>query len=216
MNLREWHTHTPDELETIMQSNLDRGLTEWEAQHRLAKHGPNELPEAPPVSALTLLLGQFTSVIVWVLIGAAVISGLLQEWVDAAAILAIVLLNAVLGFVQEYRAEQSIAALKKLSITMARVFREEAIRSIPASELVPGDLIQVEAGDRVPADSRVVYATGLQTQEASLTGESTPVAKSAEPIPQAEVPCGRGRCAQETYQPRMRRSTTIAPPVTHP
>ncbi len=190
MNSRDWHSHTPDELETTLQSNLDRGLTESEAQQRLAKHGPNELPEAPPVSALTLLLRQFTSVIIWVLIGAAVISGLLQEWVDAAAILAIVLLNAVLGFVQEYRAEQSIAALKKLSITMARVIREGVIRSIPARELVPGDLVQIEAGDRVPADSRVVYATGFQTQEASLTGESTPVAKSAEPIPQTEVPLG--------------------------
>jgi Ca2+-transporting ATPase len=190
MNSRGWHSHTPDELATILQSNLDRGLTEWEAQQRLAKHGPNELPEDPPVSALTLLLRQFTSVIIWVLIGAAVISGLLQEWVDAAAILAIVLLNALLGFIQEYQAEQSIAALKKLSIMMARVIREEMIRSIPARELVPGDLIQIEAGDRVPADSRVVYATGFQTQEASLTGESTPVAKSAEPIPQTEVPLG--------------------------
>ena len=190
MNSRDWHSRTPDELETTLQSNLDRGLTEGEAQQRLVKHGPNELPEAPPVSALTLLLRQFTSVIIWVLIGAAVISGLLQEWVDAAAILAIVLLNAVLGFVQEYRAEQSIAALKKLSITMARVIREGVIRSIPARELVPGDLIQIEAGDRVPADSRVVYATGFQTQEASLTGESTPVAKSAEPILQTEVPLG--------------------------
>ena len=190
MNSREWHTHTSDELETTLQSNLDRGLAEREAQQRLAEHGPNELPETPPVSVLTLFLRQFTSVIIWVLIGAAVISWLLQEWVDAAAILAIVLLNAVLGFVQEYRAEQSIAALKKLSITMARVIREGVIRSIPARELVPGDLVQIEAGDRVPADSRVVYATGFQTQEASLTGESTPVAKSAEPIPQAEVPLG--------------------------
>jgi Ca2+-transporting ATPase len=190
MNAHDWHTHTPGELETTLQSNLDQGLAEREVQQRLAEHGPNELPETPPVSALTLLLGQFTSVIIWVLIGAAVISGLLQEWVDAAAILAIVLLNALLGFVQEYRAEQSIAALKKLSITMARVIREGVIRSIPARELVPGDLIQIEAGDRVPADSRVIYATGLQTQEASLTGESTPVAKSAEPILQTEVPLG--------------------------
>ena len=79
MNLRESHTHTPDELETSLQSNLERGLVERDAQQRLAEHGPNEFPEAPPVSALTLLLGQFTSVIIWVLIGASVISGLLQE-----------------------------------------------------------------------------------------------------------------------------------------
>lgn len=190
MNSREWHTQAMDELEMTLQSNLDRGLAEREAQQRLAKHGSNELPETPPVSALTLLIGQFTSIIIWVLIGAAAISGLLQEWVDAAAILAIVLLNALLGFVQEYRAEESIAALRKLSITMARVIREGEIRSIPARELVPGDLIQIEAGDRVPADSRIVYATGFQTQEASLTGESTPVAKSAEPIPHTEVPLG--------------------------
>jgi Ca2+-transporting ATPase len=190
MNSRDWHSRTPDELESTLQSNLDRGLAERDAQQRLVQHGPNELPEAPPVSALTLILRQFTSVIIWVLIGAAVISGLLQEWVDAFAILAIVLLNAVLGFVQEYRAEQSLAALKKLSITMARVIREEVTRPIPARELVPGDLVQIEAGDRVPADSRVIYATGLQTQEASLTGESTPVAKSAEPIPHTEVPLG--------------------------
>ena len=141
------HTHTPDELETSLQSHLGKGLVERDAQQRLAEHGPNALPEAPPVSAPTLLLGQFTSVIIWLLIGAAVISGLLQEWVDAAAILAIVLLNAVLGFVQEYRAEQSIAALKKLSITMARVIREGVIRSVPARELAPGDLIRIEAGD---------------------------------------------------------------------
>ncbi len=190
MNSRDWYRHTSDELETTLQSNLDRGLNEQDAQQRLAEHGPNELPAAPPVSALTLLIGQFTSVIIWVLIGAAVVSGLLQEWVDAAAILAIVLLNAFLGFVQEYRAERSIAALKKLSITMARVIRDGVIRSIPARELVPGDLIQVEAGDRVPADSRLVYATGLQTQEASLTGESTPVAKSTDPIPHTDVPLG--------------------------
>jgi Ca2+-transporting ATPase len=193
MNSREWHSQTSDELETTLQSNLDRGLAEPEAQQRLAVYGPNELPEAPPVSALTLLLRQFTSVIIWVLIGAAVISGLLEEWVDAAAILAIVLLNALLGFVQEYRAEQSLAALKTLSITMARVIREGVIRFTPARELVPGDLIQVEAGDRIPADSRVVSASGLQTQEASLTGESTPVAKVAGPLLQTEVPLGDRR-----------------------
>jgi Ca2+-transporting ATPase len=143
MQSRDWHSHTPDELETTLQSNLDKGLTEPEGRQRLANHGPNELPEAPPVSALTLLIGQFTSVIIWVLIGAAVISGLLQEWVDAAAILAIVLLNAALGFVQEYRAEQSIAALKNLSITMARVIREGVIRSLWTANVTDRCYIEV-------------------------------------------------------------------------
>ncbi len=120
-------------------------------------------------------------------------SGLLQEWIDAAAIVAIVILNAILGFVQEFRAERSLAALRKLSVATARVIREGVARSIPARELVPGDLIQAEAGDRIPADSRLIYATSLQTQEASLTGESTPVGKSAEAISQIEVPLGDRR-----------------------
>ena len=117
-------------------------------------------------------------------------SGLLEDWIDAGAILAIVALNAILGFVQEFRAEQSLAALRRLSIATARVIRGGALESIPARELVPGDLIQIEAGDRIPADCRLVYATGLQTQEASLTGESTPVSKAVEVIQEENVPLG--------------------------
>lgn len=185
-----WHTLATEALEQELQSDMDTGLTVSEAQHRLATIGPNELPEAAPPSPLKIFLRQFTNLIVWVLIGAAAVSGLLQEWIDVVAILAIVVLNALLGFVQEFRAERSLAALKQLSVATARVIRDNTVLAIPAGQVVPGDLIQIEAGDRVPADSRVVYATGLQTQEASLTGESTPVAKSAEPISQAEVPLG--------------------------
>lgn len=185
-----WHTLTTEALEQELQSDMDRGLTVSEAQHRLATIGPNELPEAAPPSPLKIFLRQFANLIVWVLIGAAAVSGLLQEWIDAVAILAIVVLNAILGFVQEFRAERSLAALKQLSVATARVIRDDTVLAIPAGQVVPGDLIQIEAGDRVPADSRIVYATGLQTQEASLTGESTPVAKSAKPIPQTEVPLG--------------------------
>jgi Ca2+-transporting ATPase len=188
-----WHTLTVESLERELGSDSNNGLTERKAEHRLTTVGPNELPEAPPTSPLKILLAQFSSLIVWVLIGAAVVSGLLQEWIDAAAIVAIVVLNAILGFVQEFRAERSLAALRKLSVATARVIREGVARSIPARQLVPGDLIQVEAGDRIPADSRLIYATSLQTQEASLTGESTPVSKSAEPIPQTEVPLGDRR-----------------------
>jgi Ca2+-transporting ATPase len=185
-----WHALSIERLEQELQSDIDTGLTASEAQHRLATVGPNELPEAAPPSPLKIFLSQFANLIVWVLIGAAAVSGLLQEWIDAVAILAIVVLNAILGFVQEFRAERSLAALKQLSVATARVIRDGTVLAIPAGQVVPGDLIQIEAGDRVPADSRVVYATGFQTQEASLTGESTPVAKSAEPIPQTEVPLG--------------------------
>lgn len=188
-----WHMLRPEALEQELSSNLDEGLTEREAEHRLATVGPNELPEAPPPSPLTILLAQFSSLIIWVLIGAAMVSGLLEEWIDAAAIVAIVILNAILGFVQEYRAERSLAALRKLSVATARVIREGAIRSIPAREVVPGDLVQVEAGDRIPVDCRLVYATSLQTQEASLTGESAPVEKVSDPIQQKEVALGDRR-----------------------
>ncbi len=190
---RDWHRFPSETVERELGSDLEAGLTEHEAQHRLTTVGPNELPEAAPPSPLKIFVAQFSSVIVWVLIGAAVVSGLLEEWIDAAAIVAIVVVNAILGFIQEFRAERSLAALRKLSVATARVIREGVARSIPARELVPGDLIQVEAGDRIPADSRLVYATSLQTQEASLTGESTPVSKSAEPIPHTEVPLGDRR-----------------------
>jgi Ca2+-transporting ATPase len=151
-------------------------------------HGANELPEAPPVSPFRILLSQFSSLIVWVLIGAAVISGLLEDWIDAAAIVAIVFLNGLLGFVQEFRAERSLAALRKMSVAMARVIRDGAILSIPARELVPGDLILLEAGDRVPADARLIYTANYQSQEASLTGESTPVRKGTGVLEGADVP----------------------------
>ncbi|MBM4134324.1 MAG: cation-translocating P-type ATPase [Nitrospira sp.] len=182
-----WHRLTPDALAQVLGSDSQVGLSEREAQGRVAVHGPNELPEAPPASPFTLFFAQFSSLIVWVLIGAAIVSGLLQEWLDAAAILAIVFLNALLGFVQEYKAERSLAALKRLSVATARVIRGGTLRSIPARELAPGDLVSVEAGDHVPADARLVYATALRAQEAALTGESTPVDKSAEALPDTTV-----------------------------
>jgi Ca2+-transporting ATPase len=186
--VRPWHSVPVEALAKELRTDLDAGLDSEKAGRRQASEGLNELPEAPPPSLLKLFLSQFTSVIVWVLIGAAVVSGLLEDWLDAAAILAIVLLNGLLGFIQEFRAERSLAALRKMSISMARVFRDGVLRSIPARELVPGDLILLEAGDRVPADARLTYVTNFQTQEASLTGESTPVQKGAEVIDRAEVP----------------------------
>ncbi len=177
-----WHTLSPTRVTEELQSNCQEGLSGAEAQRRLVTYGPNSLPEPSPASPWVLFLHQFTSVIVWVLFGAALLSALLHEWVDAAAIVAILLLNAMLGFVQEYRAERSLAALKKLSITTARVCRDGALVSIPAHAVVPGDLLLLEAGDHVPADARVLYATRLRAQEAALTGESTPVDKTVETL----------------------------------
>ncbi len=186
--VRPWHAISADALALDLRTHPEAGLGADEAGRRQQREGFNELPEAPPPSLVKLFLSQFTSVIVWVLIGAAVISGLLEDWLDAAAILAIVLLNGVLGFIQEFRAERSLAALRKMSVATARVLRDGVLRSIPARELVVGDLILLEAGDRIPADARLVYTTNFQTQEASLTGESTPVEKRVDVLSQTDLP----------------------------
>jgi P-type Ca2+ transporter type 2C len=185
---RAWYARSAEALANELQTDLNCGLPSDDAARRQAQEGPNELPEAPPPPLLKLFLSQFTSLLVWVLIGAALVSGLLEDWIDAAAILAIVFFNGVLGFVQEFRAERSLAALRKMSVSLARVIREGALQSIPARELVRGDVVVLEAGDRIPADARLVYTTNFQAQEASLTGESTPVQKQAELLEATEVP----------------------------
>jgi Ca2+-transporting ATPase len=182
-----WHDRTVEALAAEFHTDLETGLSAEEVHRRRTGIGWNELPDAPPVSWLKLLLSQFTSIIIWVLIGAAVVSGLLEDWLDAGAILAIVALNGLLGFVQEFRAERSLAALRKLSITTARAMRNGALQSIPARDVVPGDVIFLEAGDRIPADARLIYVANFQTQEASLTGESTPVQKNSGWLGQSDV-----------------------------
>lgn len=188
VDVRAWYAKPAEALVDELRTDLHSGLPIDDVACRRAQDGPNELPEAPPPSLLKLFLSQFASLIVWVLIGAAIVSGLLEDWIDAAAILAIVFLNGILGFVQEFRAEQSLAALRKMSVTMARVIRAGTLQSVPARELVRGDIVVLEAGDRIPADARLFYTTNFQAQEASLTGESTPVQKQAERLEADEVP----------------------------
>ena len=164
------------------------GLSEAEAKKRLVQSGPNQLKQKKTVSPISLFIEQFKSFIIWVLIGAALVSGFMQEWIDAAAIVAIVILNSVLGFVQEYRAEKSLAALKKLSSPSSKIIRDGQKMILPAAELVPGDLVELEAGDLVPADGRLTYtAPNFAVQEASFTGESAPVAKTPHQLEQKEV-----------------------------
>ncbi len=161
-------------------TDAEKGLSSEEAEDRQKKYGPNQLAEKEGRSVIALFFDQFKDFMIWVLIGASLVSGFLQEWVDAIAIISIVILNAILGFIQEYRAEKSLAALKKLSSPTSKVIRDGKHLVLPSSEIVPGDLVEMEAGDFIPADSRIVYATGnMSTLEASLTGESTPVTKSA-------------------------------------
>jgi Ca2+-transporting ATPase len=176
-----------------MGTPAEAGLSSEEAARRLEIHGRNQLTEAPGKTFLQMLLDQFAGFIVLMLVAAAVISAILGEWVDSAAILAIVVLNAALGVVQERRAEQALAALRKLAAPEAQVVRDGSRRTVPAPELVPGDLVLIEAGNFIPADLRLVEAVNLQVEEAALTGESVPVQKDAAVSLEVDIPLGDRR-----------------------
>ncbi|MCL6562931.1 MAG: cation-translocating P-type ATPase [Firmicutes bacterium] len=172
-----WHAVPASEALLHLRTDPETGLTAAEAGRRLAEVGPNRLTEAPRVSWWQLLAAQFQDFMVLVLLGATAISFLLGEVGDAVTIVAIVIMNAILGFLQEYRAERSVETLRALTAPTARVVREGRVHLIAAAELVPGDVIELDAGDRVPADARLWLTSFLQVEEAALTGESTPVSK---------------------------------------
>ncbi len=184
-----WHSQTGTEVLAQLGSAA-AGLSAQEATKRLAADGPNELKEGKRISPLQIFLGQFQSLIIWILIAAGVISGVLGELVDALAILAIVLLNAVIGFYQEFHAEKSIAALKKMTAPQAKVRREGKVTSIPAAEIVAGDILSLEAGDLVAADARLLTAASLKCMESALTGESDSVTKQPATLAQGDLPLG--------------------------
>ena len=184
-----WHYRSSDEVLAHLASSVT-GLSAREATQRLAIDGPNELKEGAPISLLYLFLAQFKSLIIWILIAAAVISGLLGERIDALAILTIVILNAVIGFYQEFKAEKSIAALKKMTSPHAKVRRDGQVTSIPASDVVAGDILALEAGDLIAADARLLEAASLKCIESALTGESDAVTKKPDTLEQRDVPLG--------------------------
>ena len=187
--MRQWWQASVEDTVDSLETDSTRGLTAQEASARLRQYGPNQLEEKKGISALGIFLGQFGDFIIWVLIGAAVVSGFLREWVDAVAIIAIVVLNAILGFIQEYRAEKSLAALKRLASPTSKVIRDGQHAVVASAELVPGDIIELEAGDHIPADSRIVWlSSNFSVLEASLTGESTPVAKTSAALVEKDVP----------------------------
>jgi len=204
----DYHTKSiPDLFESLKTSR--EGLSQKEAEKRIEKYGYNEIKEKKGVSPLKILLSQFTNFLIIILIIAMAVSFLIGEKLDAIIIGSILVINAVLGFIQEYKAEKAIQALKKLASPQAVVLRDGKEKKIPAKELVPGDIIIIETGEKIPADSRLIESINLQTQEASLTGESVPVKKDVFVIkgnvPIAEkknmlfagtiVTSGRGRAA---------------------
>lgn len=189
--MTRWWQIGIDELGKTLKTDVQRGLTEQEAKRRLSEYGPNQLREKKGKHPFVLFLDQFRDFMIWVLIGAALVSGFLREWVDTVAILVIVLLNAVMGFIQTYRAEKSLAALKRMSNPTSKVIRGDRRMMIQSADLVPGDLVEIEAGDNVPADCRISWhSANFAVQEASLTGESEAVEKKAEAIVRDDLPLG--------------------------
>ncbi|MFH1976647.1 MAG: cation-translocating P-type ATPase [Pseudomonadota bacterium] len=187
-----WHQIGTEEVTERLQSS-GNGLTREEARGRQERFGPNKLIEKKRKSLWMMFLYQFKDFMILVLIAAAVVAGVIGEPSDSIAIAVIVLLNAVLGFIQEYRAEKAMAAMKKLAAPSATVLRDGQPETITAEQLVPGDLVLLEAGNVVPADIRLTEAVQLRTEEAALTGESVPVEKQTEALPEEHLPIGDRR-----------------------
>jgi len=193
MEQKKWHQMEREELLTLLKSSPEDGLSAAEAASRLEKDGANVLSEGKRISPVLLFLNQFKDFMVLILMGATLLSGMLGEYLDAITILAIILLNAVLGFVQEFRAERSLRALKELSAPNAKVLRGGQSITLPAKELVAGDIVLLESGDRIPADIRLLEANSCYVEESALTGESVPVGKHAAGIDDSDLPLGDQR-----------------------
>ncbi len=189
-----WHTVSVVDVAEAVAGDHRRGLTRSEAARRLHRDGPNELPEQAGRSLWDLIVEQFRDVMILLLLVAALVSGLVGEPIDTIAILVIVVLNATIGAVQGYRAERALEALRAMAAPAARVVRDGTPTTIPSPDVVVGDVVLLEAGGVVPADLRLLEAARLQVAEAALTGESVPVEKSVEALPDADAPLGDRAC----------------------
>ncbi|MGH9956489.1 MAG: HAD-IC family P-type ATPase, partial [Pyrinomonadaceae bacterium] len=184
-----WHVLTVDEAAEKLDATL-LGLTTDEATQRLLEVGPNELLASGRVSPWTILLEQFKNVLIIILLAATTLSAFLGHGIEAIAITVIVLFAVVLGFWQEYRAERAIEALREMAAPAATVIRDGREQRLPARDLVPGDIILLATGDKVPADARLAEAVNLQTVEAALTGESAPIEKHSSPLEDQQLSTG--------------------------
>lgn len=178
---KNWHSCTANDALALF-GTAREGLKDSEAAKRLEEYGPNSLPEAPVRKPWQRFLSQFKNILIYVLIGAAFITAAMAHWIDTGVILAVVLVNAIIGYLQEGKAEKAMEAIGKMLAPRATVLRGGQRRSLDAKDIVPGDIVLLEAGDKVPADLRLLQARGLQVQEAILTGESMPVEKDTEAV----------------------------------
>lgn len=185
-----WHILGISEVLTSLSTSVEKGLSSAAAATRQKEKGPNELTEKGGRTPLGIIWEQVTATLVLILVGAAAVSGFLGDYKNTTAIISIVILFVILGFIQEYRAEKAIAALKRMSVPSVRVMRDGSPAAIPASELVPGDVIFIETGNVVPADLRLVETVNLRIQESALTGESEPVEKQPGELMVTELPLG--------------------------
>jgi len=188
-----WHALNSTDVLEQLATRTESGLSSEEVQARQETYGLNELEEAPPTTFLEMLWDQINSFVIYMLLGAAIISAVLGDYTEAIAIMAIVILNAIMGIVQENRAEAALSALKKLAAPEANVIRDGHRASVPATQLVPGDIVFLEAGNYIPADVRLLEAVNLKIDEASLTGESVAVDKNAQTRLEEDIPLGDRR-----------------------
>ncbi|HSK96600.1 MAG TPA: HAD-IC family P-type ATPase [Euzebyales bacterium] len=208
---RPWHAMEADAAVAALGVDPARGLDTAQAEQRRAQHGPNRLAEAPRRPTWRLFVDQFRNVLIVVLMVAAVLAGLVGDLKDTIVISVVLVLNAVLGFVQEHRAERSLAALRGMLAPVAAVRRDGAVAQVPADDLVPGDVLLLDTGDRVPADGRLVVARGIEVDESALTGESSPVAKSVAAVA-ADAPLAErvGMVHANTVVTRGRAEVAVA------
>jgi magnesium-transporting ATPase (P-type) len=181
-----WHTESVKTAFELLETETD-GLSTEEVDNRLSIHGPNRLPESGTRGSLLRFLYQFHNVLIYVLIAASLVTAMLGHWVDTGVILGVVFLNALIGFVQEGKAEDALRAIRQMLSPSAMVMRDGRQMTIKAEALVPGDIVLLQSGDKVPADLRLFRVKGLQTQEAVLTGESMAVEKITDPVAQEAV-----------------------------
>jgi Ca2+-transporting ATPase len=182
MQIPAWHAEDVVKVLHRLYSDPLQGLSPEEVEKRRTRYGPNELKKERPASLFSLFLGQFRNLLIVILLVAIILSALVGEWVDALMIAIIVLISAVLGFTQEYKAERAMEALKKMLSPMTTVLRAGQEMDVLSSDLVPGDILLLEAGDKIPADARLIEVRSLNCDEAALTGESVPVRKDAAPL----------------------------------
>lgn len=193
MDQKKWYQLTEQDVLAQDHIDLQKGLSMEEVRRRQQQFGANELAEVKPVSPIALFVNQFKDFMILVLFIAVVISGMLGEYVDAITIMAIIVINGILGFIQEFRAEKSLHALKQLAAPTAEVIRAGRWQQVAAKDLVPGDIIMMQSGDRVPADIRLIEVNSLYIEEAALTGESAPVAKHSAALSGEDIPLGDQR-----------------------